>query len=331
MKANVKLPTWGVILALALVLFFPAIPSIGAEQPAKVARIGWLSSGSKGPATKLIGQQLQELGYVEGKNMVIEYRYAGDKLERLPELAAELVRLKVDVIVAVTNAAAFAAKNATSTIPIVVWGAHGALETGLVPKLARSGTNITGVESLAPELDAKRLELLKELVPGLAQIAVLYNAGDQGSPIHLKYTQAAGRTLGVSVSPQEIRHAEDFDAAFSTLAARRPDGLLTFTDPLTFLNWKRVGDFAEQNRLPTMCEFKEMVQAGCLASYGPDQQEFAQRNAQQIDKILKGAKPADLPMEQCTRFELWVNLKTAKALGLTIPQSVLVRADKVIE
>jgi putative ABC transport system substrate-binding protein len=333
MKANVKLPTWGVVLALALALFFQAPPSFGAEQSAKVARIGFLVAG--GPANAVrepaLRQRLEELSYIDGKNMVIETRYAEGKPERLPELAAELVRLKVDAIVAFTNVCAFAAKNATSTIPIVVWGSHGAVETGLVASLARPGGNVTGVESLAPELDAKRIELLKEIVPGLSQLAVLYDAGDQGSPLHLKWTQAAGRALSVAVSRLEVRRPEDFDTVFSTVAGKRLDGLLMFTGALTASNWKRVADFAHKNRLPTMCEFKYLADAGCLVSYGPTYVEFAQRTADQIDKILKGAKPADLPMEQPTRLELVVNLKTAKALGVTIPQSVLVRADRVIE
>ena len=249
----------------------------------------------------------------------------------MPELAADLVRLKVDVIVAQTNAAAFAARDATRIIPIVVWASHGASDTGLVASLARPGGNITGLESLAPELDAKRVELLKEVLPHLAQLGMIYNAEDRGAPLHVKWTGAAASALGVTTSRLEVRRAEDFDSMFLSAADKRLDGLLTFSDPLTFDQWSRVAAFSLAHRLPTICEFKELVQAGCMLSYGPTFAEFNERVASLVDRILNGAKPAELPMEQATRFEPAVNLKTAKALGIMVPKAVLVRAGHVID
>ncbi len=330
MRAHVKGKAWSVIRILALVLILPAHIESGADPVPKLPRIGFLELG-EGFAAEMFTLPLQKLGYVGGKNIVFEFRGAQAKPERLPELAAELVRLKVDVIVALTNGAAFAARDATSTIPIVVWGAHGALDTGLVRSLARPGGNLTGTESLAPEVDAKRVQLLKELVPGLAWVGALYNAGDQGSPFHLKSTQAGGKAMGVAVAALEVRRNEDFDTVFSAVAGKPLGGLLMFTDSLTWINLKRTTDFAQQNRVPTMCEFKELVVAGCLISYGPPLAEFAARNAQQIDKILKGIKPGDLPMERITRFEMVINATTAKALGITIPQKMLLRADEVVQ
>ena len=283
-------------------------------------------AGPAGP----IREELRKLGYVEGKNLVIEYRHARDAA-RLPEAAAELVKLNVDIILALSNKGAFAAKSATRTIPIVVWGMHGGAEIGLVSNLGRPGGNLTGTESLAPEIDAKRVELLKQIVPGMSRLAVLYDADDQGSPVHLKSTQVAGRTLGVATSALEVRRAEDFDTVFAAAAGQPLGGLLTFTSQLTFVNWRRIMEFAVANRLPTVCEWREMAQAGCLFSYGPNILEYSQRTAAQIDKIFKGTPVGELPVEQMTRFELVVNLKTAKALGITIPQSVLLRADEVIQ
>ena len=318
-------------LAGAVALMGP----IGGRAPtAKVFRIGALSPargrGVQHDAT-LVSQRLRELGYVEGRHYSFEYRFAEGNFERLPELAAELVRMNVEVIWAHTNPSAFAAKSATRTIPIVVWGAHGAFETGLVQNLARPGGNLTGVESLAPAIDAKRMELMKEIVPGLARVDVLYNAGDQGSQFHLRAARDAGKTLGVAISTLEVRRPEDFDAVLSSAADKPPDALLTFSDTLTVGNWKRVAEFALARRVPTMCEFKEMAQAGCLVSYGASFAEFAEINARQIARIFGGGNPGEMPIEQCTRFELVVNLKTARDIGITIPKSVLLRADRVIE
>lgn len=263
--------------------------------------------------------------------MVYEVRSAELKPERLPRLAEELVRLRVDVIVAFTNPAAFAAKAATSSIPIVVWGAHAAVDTGLVASLARPGGNLTGVESLAPELDAKRLEMLKEIVPGLARVGVLFDPADQGSAPHMKSIEAASWALGLVAAPLEAQPGDGIDSAFTAFKAQRLSALVTFTSALTFVQWKRVADFTLANRIPTACEFRALAQFGCLIAYGPTFDEFSQRNARQVDLILKGARPADLPFEQATRFEPIVNMKTARAIGVTIPRSVLLRADEAIE
>ena len=318
----------------AAIFFLCALPSdaSAADAGTKVFRLGAFDVPPtfSGPVALTIREELRKLGYVEGKNLVIEYRSAGDP-ERLPEAAAELVKLNVDVILAVANKAAFIARSATRTIPIVVWGAHGALELGLVRNLGRPGGNLTGTESLAPEIDAKRVELLKQIVPGLSRLAVLYDAGDQGSPVHLKSTQIAGRTLGVATSTLEVRRSEDFDAVLAAAAGQPLGGVLTFTSPLTAANWRRIAEFAAANRLPTVCEWRELTRAGCLLSYGPNIIEYSQRTAAQIDKIFKGTPVGEVPMEQLSRFYLVVNLRTAHALGLTIPQSVLLRTDEVIE
>jgi putative ABC transport system substrate-binding protein len=320
-------------VALALGLFALATSVAGLAQPAeRMRRIGVLSlARSAADSIKPVSQRLQQLGYIEGKHYSFEVRLAEGKPERLAELAAELVRMNVDVIWAIANVSAFAAKSATRTIPIVVWGAHGALETGLVQSLARPGGNLTGLESLAPALDAKRMELLKEIVPGLSRVDVLYNAGDQGSQFHLRAARSAGEALGVSISTLEVRRPEDFDTALSSAAGKLPEALLTFTDTLTLPNWKRVAEFAVAKRVPTMCEFKQMVQAGCLVSYGPSFTEFAEINARQIARIFDGGNPGEMPVERCTRFELVVNLKIARVIGISIPQSVLLRADEVIQ
>ena len=315
----------------AIALALPAVrDASGADASTKVARVGYLDVGEPVGPPRLVVQELGKLGYIEGKNLTVVYRMASGNSD-LPAAAAELAKLNVDVIYAVTNVAGFAAQRATRTIPIVVWGAHGAVETGLVSSLRRPGGNLTGVESLAPELDTKRIELLKEIQPGLAQLSVVYDADEKGSIVHLKSSQAAGRALGIAISTLEVRRPEDFDVAFIAAGGKPLGGVLTFTSNLTFMNWQRIMDFALANRLPTVCEFRELVQAGCLLSYGPNFIEFAQRTAAQIDKILRGTSPGDLPVEQMTRFELVINLKTARALGITIPKQVWPRADEIVQ
>lgn len=327
-----SLRSWGLVATVVLMLSTPQLDASAADATAKVLRLG--TFGLRGtfsgpPAT--IREELQKLGYVEGKNLVIEYRSANGDPARLPEAAAELMKVNVDIILAVANTQAFIAKSTTRTIPIVVWGAHGALEIGLVSNLARPGGNLTGTESLAPEVDAKRVELLKQMVPGLTRLAVLYDAGDQGSPAHLRSTQNAGRALGVAITTLEVRRAEDFGPVLAAAAGQPLGGVLTFTSPLTFPNWHRITEFAVANRLPTVCEWRELTKAGCLFSYGPNLVEYSQRNAAQIDKIFRGTPVSELPVEQMTRFELVVNTTTAKSLGITIPQSILVRADELIQ
>ena len=276
-------------------------------------------------------EALRELGWVEGENVVFERRYAENRLERLPELAADLVRLKVDVIVAAGTLAPLAAKRATSTIPIVMTSAGDPLGSGLVDSLARPGGNVTGMSIMGPDLGGKRLELLKELLPRIARVAVLRNAATPNTAIVLKETQAAARTFGIEVQSLEVRGPDDFDGAFETMQRQHPDSLVTVEDPLTFNHRKRIADFAAGQQLPSLSGLSEFAVAGGLMSYGANNADLLRRAAGYVDKILKGAKPADLPVQQPTKFELVINLKTAKALGITIPPSLLARADKVIE
>jgi putative ABC transport system substrate-binding protein len=320
------------VLSLAMLLSALLPGAAPAQQPAKLPRIGFLSLAENAPedVTRMVAKALNDLGYFDGKSAVFIYRFAHWQSERLPELAAELVQHKADVIVAITNLPGFAARSATRSVPIVVWGIHGAVQTGLVQSLARPGGNVTGMETLAPALDAKRLELIKEMVPALARLGVLYNVEDQAAPIHLAAAREAGQILGVQMVRLEVRRPADFDTVLTPAAARRIDGLLMFTDDLTASHWDKAAEFARQNRLPTVCELKFLVQLGCLVSYGPSTTEFTQTAARQVDRILKGAEPAELPVEQSTRFELLVNAKTAQTLGITIPPSVLVRADEMI-
>ena len=322
----------GFLATAALVVWSMVTDASAADAGTRMLRIGsfGLAPAFGGPPA-LIREELRKLGYVEGKDFVIEYRSANGDPDRLPAAAAELVKSNVDVILAAGNAGAFVARDATRTIPIVVWGTHGALEIGLVSNLRRPGGNLTGTESLAPEIDAKRVELLREIVPGLSRLAVLYDAGDQGSAVHLKSAQTAGRALGVAISTLEVRRAEDFVTVLAASSGQPLGGVLTFTSPLTYPNWQRIADFAAANRLPTVCEWRELARAGCLFSYGPNIIEYSQRNAAQIHKIFKGTPVGELPVEQMTRFELVINQKTARALSITIPQNILLRADSVIE
>ena len=302
-----------------------------AQQVGKVSRIGVFTGAAPSPAWDGLWQGLHELGWVEGKNLVIERRYAEGKFDRLPDIAAELVNLKVDVIVAVTNRAAFPARQATSTIPIVAIAMHEAVGVGLVASLARPAGNVTGVESQAPELDVKRLELLRGLSPKVSRLAVLYNPGDPAMQFHRRHTESAAQMFGMTVRASEVRIPQDFDSVFAAMMKERPDALLTFTDTFMFTHRRLIAEFALNNRLPTVFEYKEFVELGGLVSYGPNLKSLYHRAAFFIDKILKGARPADLPVEQPTKLELVVNVKTARALNLTVPPSLLARADQVIE
>jgi putative ABC transport system substrate-binding protein len=307
-----------------------------AQQPKKVPRRGYLSSfepASESARSEGIRGALRELGYVEEQNITIEYRYAEGKNDRLPELAAELVRLKVDIILgAGGNGVIRAAKNATKTIPIVMTGGGtDPVEAGLIESLARPGGNVTGTTTLARELDGKRLELLKEAVTKLVRVAVLYDPANSNDILEVKeLPPVAARALKLTIQPWEIRAADDFDRVFAALNKQRPDGLLVPGSPLMAANKKRIVDFALKSRLPSVGN-RGYVDAGGLMSYGADPADSYRRVATYVDRILKGAKPADLPVEQPTKFEFVINLKTAKALNLTIPQSVLYRADKVIK
>jgi putative ABC transport system substrate-binding protein len=303
----------------------------GAQQAGKIHQIGYLSPSSPSPIITPLIDTLRELGWIEGKNVAFEYRYADDRLERLPELAAELVRLNVDVIVARGTLGPSAAKRATSTIPIIMTAAGDPLGSGLVASLARPGGNITGMSLMVPDIGGKRLELLKEVLPRLARVAVLWNAANPYPAIVFKETQAAGRTLGIEVQSLGVRGPDDFDGAFETARRQHPEALITVEDPLTVAHQRVIADFAAKHQLPSLHGFREFVAAGGLMSYGASVADMYRRAAGFVDKILKGAKPADLPVQQPTTFELVINLKTAKTLGLTIPPGVLAIADEVIE
>ncbi len=321
------------IVAVALGLLAAPLTA-DAQQVRKVPRIGFLYHISPSVAPHYADpfrQGLRELGYVEGQNLAVEYRSAEGKLERLPDLAAELVRLGVEVIVVVTTQATLAAKNATGTIPIVMANAGDPVGAGLVQSLARPGGNITGLSVLAPELSGKQLQLLKEVLPKVSRVAVLGNPGTPLYAVYLPETRAAGRALGVQLHLLEVRGPDEFEGAFGAATKGRAGGLLVLADPLMTAHRTRVVALAAKHRLPAMYPFRDLVDVGGLMSYGASLSVNLRRAAVYVDKILKGAKPGDLPVEQPTRFELVINLKTAKALGLTIPQTILIRADHVIQ
>ena len=307
-----------------------------AQQSKKIPRIGYLSgadAANESTRSETIRVALRELGYIEGHNIASEYRYAEGKVDRFSELAAELVRIKVDIIVvAGGNRVVLAAKNATKTIPIVMMGAAiDPVEAGLVESLARPGGNVTGIANLTRELGGKRLELLKEAVPKLDRVAVLYDPAAPGQALDAKEVlPVAARALTLTLQPWEVRTPNDFEKVFAVLTKQRPDGLFVLASRRMTDNQKRIVGFALNNRLPSAYPSREFVDAGGLMSYGADLADSYRRVASYVDKILKGANPADLPVEQPTKFELVINLKTAKALNLTIPQSVLFRADRVI-
>jgi putative ABC transport system substrate-binding protein len=324
-------------VCLLLTVFLFTVSLVQAQQPKKVPRIGYLSPSdpaSQSTASEAIRLALRERGYIEGQNIASEYRYAEGKRDRLPELAGELVRLKVDIIVVSGGPIPVqAAVNATKTIPIVMTGAGpDPVEAGLVESLARPGGNVTGITNLVTELSGKRLELLKEAVPKLARVAVLYDPATRASVLELKEDlPVAARALGLSIQPWEVRDVDDFEKVFAALNKQRSDGLYVGSGPLMIANQKRIAGFALKSRLPSVYVRREFVDAGGLMSYGADLAASYGRVAYYVDRILKGAKPADLPVEQPTKFELVINLKTAKQIGLTIPQSLLYRADKVIK
>jgi putative tryptophan/tyrosine transport system substrate-binding protein len=307
-----------------------------AQQAAKIARIGYLGFNltASPHLPEAFLQGLHDLGYVEGRNVVIEYRDAEGKPERLPALAAELVALKVDVILAPGTPQALAAKQATRTLPIVFGAAADPVGSGLVTSLARPGGNVTGLSVLTPELVGKRLELLKQAVPGVSRVAVLWHPGNYGERTEqdmLKEAEVAGRALGVRLQFLEARGPGDLDRAFSDMTRARAGALTVVPSAMLFGERRRLVDLAAKNRLPAVYQWREGVDAGGLMSYGPDFADLFRRAATYVDKILKGAKPADLPVEQATKFDLVINLKTAKTLGLTIPPSLLQRADEVIQ
>ena len=303
-----------------------------AQRRSKVPRVGVLWPGS--PPDKwdeAFRQGLNALGYTEGRNILLDYRWAEGKQERLPELAQELVHLNIDLIVTISAPAIFAAKQATETIPVVFAGTSDPVRSGFVASLARPGGNLTGLSLMAPDLAAKRLELIKSVAPAASRVAMLWNASDEGMAIRVKQAELAAPALQLTLLSPELRSPADFDSAFTALTRDPPDALLTFVDPFTMRHRTRIIEFAATARLPAIYEDRIFADAGGLISYGPSVLDNCRRAATYVDKILKGAKPADLPVEQPTKFELVINLKTAKTLGLTIPPSLLAHADEVIE
>ena len=314
------------------------VPSAVQAQPGTGPRIGYLAADLTGKAGAHLRdaflQGLHDLGYIEGRNLVIEYRDADGRFERFPSLAAELVALKVDVIIAPVTPAARAAKQATATIPIVFAASSNPIGNGLVTALARPGGNATGLTFFTPELVGKSLELLKQAVPGLLRVGALWTPGEFGTDAErdlLKGAEVAAQALGVQIQFVEARQPSDLDRAFSEMIKARAGALTVLPGTMFLVQRSRIADLAAKSRLPAVFPYREGVDAGGLMSYGPNVPDLYRRAASYVDKILKGAKPADLPVEQPTKFELVINLKTAKALGLTIPPSLLRRADKVIE
>ena len=324
-----------VVLAVGIALGLALAPLAAEAQPTtKIPRIGFLATPSaefiKGRVAAF-EQALRELGYVDGKSIVIEYRYADGRFERLPNLATGLVRLRVDVLVVVGAPAAHAAKNATSVIPIVIGNAADPVGTGLVASLARPGGNITGLSDFNLGVVTKRLELLKQVVPKATRVAVLLNPANPTNPPQLKEIQMVAPALGVTLLALEAKGFDDIVFAFAVMKSERPGALLVMGDLMFGTHQRRIAELALKGQLPTSWAMKENVDAGGLMSYGTNFEDLYRRAAGYVDKILKGSKPADLPVEQPTKFELVINMKTAKALGLTIPHSLLLRADQVIQ
>jgi putative ABC transport system substrate-binding protein len=328
-----------VIVCLVLIVSIFAIGRVGnAQQPKKPIKIGELvfrgsERSSLGEGRNLFRRALQDLGYIEGKNILFETLSAEGNVDRFPALAEELVHLKLDLLIASSMNEVTALKNSTDSIPIVMMSVGSdPVDTGLVKSLARPGGNITGVAAFGTETSGKRMELLKETIPGARRVAVLYDPANQGNLFQVKdILPAAARPLRLTIDPLEVRAAEDFEKVFARLRKHRPEAVFLPGGPLMNANQKRTAEFALKERLPSTFERREAVEIGGLMSYGPDRAELYRRAAYMVDKILKGTKPADLPVEQPTKFEFIINLKTAKQIGLTIPPHVLARADKVIK
>jgi putative ABC transport system substrate-binding protein len=307
-----------------------------AQQAGKVWRIGSLNTSpipvpDQNPIWDAFRYRLRELGYIEGQNLTIEYRTTGGPADRLPDLAVELIRLNVDVIVVPATQAALVAKQATRTIPIVLAAGVNPVETGLVKSLARPGGNLTGLSVSGGEVSGKRLELLREVIPKVSRVAVLLDPTNPAHAVFWKDTERAAEKLHLRLQRVTARAPEEIEAAFWAMAKARAEALVVFTEPMLYAQRDRLADLAARNRLPTINMIKGHAEAGDLIAYGPDYRDLYRRVAEIVDKILKGAKPADLPIEEPTKFELVINLKTAKTLGLTIPPSLLQRADQVIE
>jgi putative tryptophan/tyrosine transport system substrate-binding protein len=319
------------VLAL---LALSAAPIAAAQQAAKVPRIGFLGNSTAALEANLVGpfhEGLRDLGYVEGRNVLIEYRWAEGKYERFPSLIGELIALKVDVIVTAGIPATLAVKKAATSVPLVMVAVADPVATGIVASLNRPAGNITGLTSMSLDLEGKRLELLREVVPTISHIAVLWNAGNPGQVILVKETRAAAQVLGMKVLSLGVRNKEEIENALAAIVRERPGGLLVLADRLFLHHRARIVDFAAQQRLPGVHSYRELVEAGGLMSFGPSYAGMHRRAAYFVDKILKGANPADLPIERPATFELVINLKAAKALGLTIPQSIILRATELIQ
>jgi len=309
-------------------------PTTEAQQRAHLPRVGYLGTSSASLEPELVKafrEGLRDLGYVEGQNILIEYRWAEGNYQRFPDLVADLVNLKVDLILTAGTPGALAAKRATQTIPVVMAVTGDAVGTGLVSSLARPGGNLTGLTTMVPDLEGKRLEILREVVPKLTTLVVLLNTANPLTAIQWKQTKISAETLGIQLQPVELRRPEEFKDAFAKVARQRPDGITMVADRFLLAHRTQIVDFVAKTRLPAMYPYRDFVVAGGLMSYAPSYEDLFRRAATYVDKILKGAKPADLPVEQPTKFELVINLKAAKTLGLTIPASVLARAGEVIE
>ena len=319
------------VTGLGLVLASPAVAY--AQRAGKVPRVGYLFYGSPGPSREIdaFRQGLRELGYIEGQSIAVEYRFASGKIERYPGLAAELVRLKVDVIVAPATPQALAAKQATSSIPIVFALVADAVGAGLITNFARPAGNITGLTSSSAELGGKRLELLKQMVSKAARVAVLYNPTDRSNVLILNQLRESAPTLGLSLQPLEVREPREFEAAFVAMTRERAHAMFGTPGALTFAHTRVLVDLAAKHRMPAMWGHRSFVDAGGLMSYAANLYDQNRQAAVFVDKILRGAKPGDLPVEQPTKFELAINLPAAKTLGLTFPQSLLLQADEVIQ
>jgi len=332
-KSKIQNRKWVGIFAIALAFVFGGIEA-GAQQPAKIPRIGYVSGAgdhkTPGLQVETFRQGLRDLGYVEEKNILIEHRYEEGNQDRVPRLVAELIQLNVDVLICATSPGIRAAKQATKTIPIVMVTTSDPIATGLIDSLARPGGNIIGITRLTRDLNGKRLEILVEAVPGVSRVGVLFQAESSG-PIHFKEYEAAARVLKIPLQPLELRRQNpNLETAFQTAVKGRVAALITIRNAFTAFYRKQISDLAVKNQLPSMYEVSDHVEAGGLMSYATHEAESFRRAAVFVDKILKGTKPADLPVEQPTKFEFVINLKTAKQIGLTIPPNVLARADRII-
>jgi len=308
--------------------------AVRAQQAGKIPRVGFMGNSTAALEANLVGpfrDGLRELGYQEGRNIVIEYRWAEGNYERFSALVAELLAVPVDVIVTAGTPATLAVKKATSTVPLVMIAVGDPVGTGVVPSLARPGGNVTGLSSIAPDLEGKRLELLREVIPKLSHVALFLNPLNPFHTASMRQAFAAAQALGIKLQPLEVRTSGELDGAFAAIVREKPDALLILADRVFLHDRKRIMDFATEHRLPSVNAYRELVEAGGLMSYGPSYEDMHRRAADYVDKIFKGAKPGDLPVEQPTKFTLIVNLKAAKAIGVDVPPILLARADEVIE